>query len=109
MNFEYLIAETHNWLAKSSVRQFQYDEHHKAINDVPQPMSISSGSKTRWRSIQPDVKNITAQWLELRAHLKVAILSKKCYAAELLLAMYAEKKTSHSYFFETNPSRCAEC
>ena len=33
MNLEYLIAETHNWFAKSSVRQYQYNELCNAIND----------------------------------------------------------------------------
>ena len=36
MNLEYLNAKTHNWSAKSSVRQSKYNELNKAINDGSQ-------------------------------------------------------------------------
>ena len=59
-NLEYLIAETHNWFAKSSVRQYKYNELYKAIIDGSQAMKFPSGCKTRWMSIQPAVENIIA-------------------------------------------------
>ena len=83
-NLEHLITEAHNWFAKSSVRQCQYNELHKAINDGSQPMKIASDGKARWLSIQPAVENIIAQWVQLKDHLKITRLSEKCYPAELL-------------------------
>ena len=104
---ECLFVETHNWLAISSVRQYQYNELHKEINDGSQPMKIMSDYNTRWLSIKTAVENIIAQWFELKAHLIIARLSEKCYSAELLFEMYSDEETYHSYFFATNPSRCA--
>ena len=89
-NLEYLIAKTHNWFAKSSVRQYQYNEHYIALIDGSQPMKILSDCKTRWLSIQPAVENIIAQWLELKAHFRIARLSEKCYAAQLFFEMYSD-------------------
>ena len=85
-NWEYLIAETHDWFAISSV-QYQYIEHYKAINDGSQPMKILSDCKTNWLSIQPAVESIIALWLELKAHFKIVRLSRKCCTAELLFEM----------------------
>ena len=87
----HLIAETHNWLAIS--KTYQYNELYKAINDGLQPMKIPSDGKTRWLSIQRAVENIIAQWLELKVHFKISLLSGKCYAAELLFEMYSDEKT----------------
>ena len=71
----YLCIETHNWFAKSSLSQCQYNELHKAINDGSQPMKIPSGCKSRWLYIKAAVENIIAQWLELKAHFKIARLT----------------------------------
>ena len=42
MNLEYLIAETHNWFAKSSVKQYQYNELCNAINDGSQSIKLQN-------------------------------------------------------------------
>ena len=54
-NLEYLIAEAHNWFAKSSVREYQYSELYEAISDGPHTMKIPPHCKTSWLSIQPAV------------------------------------------------------
>ena len=103
---KYLNAENHNPFAKSSVRRYQYNELYKAINDGSQPMIIPSDCKIRWLSIQPAVKNIVAQCLELKAHFKIAGLSEKCYPDELIFEMYSNKKTIILTFFKESWQMC---
>ena len=67
-------------------------ELHKAINDGSLAIKIPSDCNTRWLSIQPAVENIIAQWSELKGHIKIARLSEKCYAAEMLFEMYSDEK-----------------
>ena len=91
-NLEYLISESHYWFAKSSVRQYQYNELYKAINDGSQPMKIPSHYKARWLPIQPAVENTIAQCLEIKAHSKMDRLSENCYTVELLFEMYPDER-----------------
>ena len=100
-NFEYLIAQTHNCLAESSLKQYQYNELYEAINDGSQPMKIPPDCKTRWLSVQPAVENIIAQWLVLKVHFKFAI--KLLFGCIQIL-----RKTHILTFFATNLSRCAK-
>ena len=65
-NLEFLIAETHNCFAKSSVRQSQYNQLYNLSNEGSHPLKIPSDSKTRWLSIQLAVDRIVFQWLELK-------------------------------------------
>lgn len=90
-NLEFLIAETHNWFSKSSMRQLQYNELYKTINDGSSPLKIPSDCKTRWLSIQPAVEKIVSQWLELKLHFETTRLSEKCYTAEILFEMYSDE------------------
>ena len=107
-NFEYLFAETHNWFAKSSVRQYQYHEFYKAINDGSEPRKILSDCKTRWKYIQPAVENVITHLLELKAHLNIERLSEKCYSVELSIEMSSDEKNPIILtFFAINHSRCA--
>ena len=69
-NLEFLIAESHKWFSNSTVRQQQYCNLHKAINDGTAPLKISSKGQTRWLSIQVAVERIVNQWLELKTHFK---------------------------------------
>ena len=105
-NLEYILAKTHNLAAKSSVRQYQYNELYKAINDgSPQPYKIVSDCKTRWLSIQPAEQNIIAQWLKSHGPFKIVInaVLMNCY-----LRCIQKKKNLHFYVFATNCGRCTE-
>ena len=78
-NLEFVIAETHNWFAKSALRQSQYNQLHESINQGLHPLKIPSDSKTRWLSIQPAVDRIVSQWLELKTHFEIVRERKMLY------------------------------
>ena len=70
-NLEFLIAESHNWFSHSSIRQQQYCNLYKAINDGQTPLKIPAKGQTRWLSIQVAVERIVNQWTELKLHFQV--------------------------------------
>lgn len=69
---EYLLRETHSWFNHSSNRQIQYGKLFQAINDGNVPLKIPQLSATRWISVEPVVKKILEQWLELHLHFSIA-------------------------------------
>lgn len=91
-NIEFLIKETYNWFANSSIRQLNYAQIYKLLNDGQEPLKILRVADTRWISIEPAVKRILDQWTELNAHFEISRLSDNCYTAELLYSMYCDKK-----------------
>jgi hypothetical protein len=91
-SLEFLIAETHNWFSKLSVRQQQYSYLYKALNDDTTPLKIPSDCKTRWLSIQPAIERIVDQWLELKTLFEITRQSEKCYTDEVLYGMYSDEK-----------------
>ena len=95
-NWVHIIAEALNWHAKSSVRQYQYNEHHNVIKDGTKSSTISSDRKSRWMFIQPAVENMVAG---IKSSFKMVGLNNECYSAELLFKMYSDKKTRIFTFF----------
>lgn len=91
-NIEFLIKETYNWFANSSIRQLNYAQIYKLLNDGQEPLKILRVADTRWISIEPAVKRILDQWTELNAHFEISRLSDNCYTTELLYSMYCDKK-----------------
>lgn len=83
-NIEFLIKETYNWFAHSSLRQAQYKNLYKAINDGHNPLKIVKACNTRWLSIETAVHRILQQWTELKTLFSIARQSEKCYSAEML-------------------------
>lgn len=91
-NLEFLVRETYDWFSKSSLRQCQYKELYKTINDGAEPLKIVQACATRWLSIEPAISRIYAQWVELKSHFQIAKLSnEKCYTADLLHQMYSDE------------------
>lgn len=89
-NVEFLIKETYNWFAQSSIRQLSYAQVYSTINDGEAPLKILKVADTRWLSIEPAVKRILDQWLELQTHFQITRLKENCYTADLLHSMYKE-------------------
>ena len=46
-NLEFLISETHNWFSKSSVKQIEYSELFKTVNEGSTPLKMPLNRKTR--------------------------------------------------------------
>lgn len=91
-NLEFLIRETYDWFSKSSLRQVQYKNLYKTINDDNlNPLKIVQACATRWLSIESAVSRIHTQWLELKSHFQIAKLNnEKCYMADLMHQMYCD-------------------
>lgn len=89
-HIEYLIKETYNWFSHSSLRQAQYKNLYKAINDNHSPLKIVKSCDTRWLSIETAVGRILKQWIELKTLFGIARLNEKCYSAEILYKMYCD-------------------
>lgn len=70
-NIEFMLKETHNWFSCSSKRQLQYSKLFQAINGGKTPLKIPQLSATRWISIEPVVKKILDQWVELHLHFSI--------------------------------------
>lgn len=87
-NIEYIIRETYNWFAHSSLRQAEYKNMYKAINDGHDPLKIVRSCDTRWMSIESAVARILHQWTELKTLFGIAKNKNKCYAADILYEMY---------------------
>ncbi|XP_041974017.1 uncharacterized protein LOC121736556 [Aricia agestis] len=87
-NIEFLIRETHNWFSHSSNRQLFYKELYKTINCGKEPLKITQMCNTRWLSIEPAVRRIVDQWLELKTHFEIMKQKENCYMAEMLYSMY---------------------
>lgn len=87
-NIEFLIKETYNWFAHSTLRQAQYRNLYKAINDNHNPLKIVKSCDTRWLSIETAVGRILKQWVELKTLFNIVRQKDKCYSAEILFEMY---------------------
>lgn len=89
-NIEFLIKETYNWFAHSTLRQAQYRNLYKAINDNHNPLKIVKSCDTRWLSIETAVGRILKQWVELKTLFSIVRQKDKCYSAEILFEMYSD-------------------
>jgi hypothetical protein len=86
-NIEYLIKEIYNWFAHSTLRQAEYKNLYKAINDNHSPLKIKS-CNTRWLPIETAVIRIINQWVELKTLFSITRNKEKCYNAEILYQTY---------------------
>jgi len=91
-NIEYMIRETYNWFSHSSLRQAQYKNLFKAINEGHEPLNIVKACDTRWLPIETAVSRISNQWLELKTLFGIAKLKEKCYAADILHNMFVDDR-----------------
>lgn len=80
-NLEYLISETYNWFAHSTLRRNAYLHDFKCINDGHDPLKIVQSCTTRWLSIETAVTRIVEQWREL----KTQIVKRKFYINHLTM------------------------
>lgn len=58
---EYMISETYNWFARSTLRQKSYQLIYQTINNGHNPLKIVRSCQTRWLSIETAVKRIIDQ------------------------------------------------
>jgi hypothetical protein len=75
-NIEYLIKETYNWFAHSTLCQVEYKNLNKAINDNHSPLKIVKSYNTRWLIIETVLSRIINQWVELRTLFIIAIINR---------------------------------
>jgi len=101
-NIEYLIKETYNWFAHSTLRQAEYKNLYKAINDNHSPLKIVKSCNTRWLSIETAVSRIINQWVELKTLFSIARNKEKCYNAEILYQMYYDNN-NYAYLIFLHP------
>ena len=91
-HIDFLIKETYNWFAYSSLRQERYKTLYETINNGQQPHKIVQMSQTRWLSIESAVSRILDQWLELKTFFETVRNAERCYTAETLYNMYNDDK-----------------
>lgn len=97
---EYLISETYNWFAKSSLRQKNYKNIYAAINDDLQPLKLVRACDTRWLSVEFAVNRIENQWLELKTHFDIAATLESCHQAKILKQLYNDKNLLYLKFLK---------
>lgn len=101
-NVEFLIRETYNWFSHSSNRRLYYKNIYQTINCGSEPLLIPQMCNTRWISIEPAVKRILEQWVELKVLFEVARRDNHCYMAETLYSMYNDP-VNHLYILYLKP------
>lgn len=89
---DFLISETYNWFARSSIRQANYRTIYNLINDGHNPLKITQSCSTRWLSIETAVTRICEQYLELKTHFQICQNSEKCFKAKTLYSIYKDDK-----------------
>ena len=90
-NLDFLVRETYNWFSRSSSRQQFYRKLYSTLNDGEEPLKIPEMCNTRWLSVEPAVKRIVDQWLELKTHFEFVRVNDKCYTAEMLYSMFRDE------------------
>lgn len=95
-NLDFMVSETYNWFAQSSVRQVEYKELYKLINDGHEPLKIVRACQTRWLSIHSAVDRIMQQWTELKTHFEMSRIN---YTADLLSNMYKDESNLALFLF----------
>jgi len=71
-NIDFLVKETYNWFAHSTLRQNEYKALYKAINDGHSPLKIIQACGTRWLSIESAINRILQQWVEIKLLFQMA-------------------------------------
>lgn len=85
---EFLIKESHNWFANSSIRRKRYAQIYELINNEKTPLNIPKMSNTRWLSIERAVNVILKSWLELKLLFNTLKPEEKCFVSCTLKDMY---------------------
>jgi len=91
-SIEFLLRETRNWFAHSTVRQLEYFELYS--NVCEKPHKLTQLSDTRWLVLEKAVQNILTQWEPLKQHFHQLVNSpppkkpEKCYTARTLSSMF---------------------
>lgn len=64
-------------------------------------MKLRQVCSTRWISVEPDVRQILDQWLELKTHFEILKQKENCYTA-MLYSMYNDP-VNHLYLLYILP------
>ncbi|XP_026805976.1 uncharacterized protein LOC113549028 [Rhopalosiphum maidis] len=91
-HIDFLVKETYNWFAHSTLRQNEYKTLNKAINDRHSPLIIILACGTRWLSIESAINRILEQWVELKLLFQMARTKEKCFTAEILYNLYNDQQ-----------------
>lgn len=90
-HLDFLIKESHNWFSCSSKRQIAYKELYKTMNEK-NPTKIDKLSGTRWLARYNAIEKILDQWDVLKLHFELAKENERCYVAQQLFEMLADRK-----------------
>jgi hypothetical protein len=90
-SLEFLIRETYNWFSHSSIRQHKYKTLFQALNNK-EPLKIVQVCDVRWLSIFVAIDRILDQYSTLEKHFLITRVTEKCYTANQLHEMFADKK-----------------
>ncbi|MGH0117894.1 UNVERIFIED_CONTAM: hypothetical protein FKN15_074361 [Acipenser sinensis] len=99
---DFIVKETYNWFSQSAGRQITYKKLFAAINDGEEPQKILRACATRWISVEPAVRRILQQWLELKALFAVARENERCYMADQLYRLYCDPQSRAFLIFVKN-------
>ena len=90
-HLDFLIKESHNWFSLSSKRQIAYRNLYKVMNKKG-PTKIDKLSGTRWLARCNAINKIIEQWDVLKLHFQMVKESERCYTAQQLYEMFADKR-----------------
>ncbi|RXM28392.1 hypothetical protein EOD39_9831 [Acipenser ruthenus] len=99
---DFIVKETYNWFSQSAGRQITYKKLFAAINDGEEPQKILRACATRWISVEPAVRRILQQWLELKTLFAVARENERCYMADQLYRLYCDPQSRAFLIFVKN-------
>ena len=91
-NLDFLVKESYNWFAHSSLRQNKYKGIYATLNNDKIPLKLILCSQTRWLSISKAIDRIHEQWLELKTHFEITKVEERCYNSEVLHSMFSDAR-----------------
>lgn len=89
-HLDFLIKETHNWFSCSSKRQIEYKKLYEVMNESA-PKKIDKLSGTRWLARYNAIVKILDQWDVLKLHFQLARENERCYTAQQLYEILADR------------------
>lgn len=92
-SLEFMVKETHNYFAHSSMRQTAYRNVYcegSVAQEGAEPLKLISPSGTWWLAIADCIEHILSQYQPLKTHF--SNVSEKAYAVRLLKEMYLDER-----------------
>lgn len=88
---EFLVREAHKWFSCSPKRSLAYKKLFDIMNEKG-PTKIPGHCDTRWLAKVDAITTILDQWDVLQLHFQMAAQTERCYTANQLAQMFADKQ-----------------